>query len=170
MQFNSYGNRGRKGNGINTYPHDYMYAFINNLLTGRTIQLSLSPNSASESINVNLNSEDIVARSAPIITYTGTGARNVQISFSQSEDTLPEGFNTIDDYVNSIKSLAYPVYNNGVVSPPSCQLVIGTSLNIIGSCQNVNVNWKPPYRNNRMQIADIDISFLETRSSCPRCY
>ena len=62
MQFNSYGNRGKNGNGINLYPHDYMYAFINNLLTGETIQLSLSPDSVSESINASVNQEDIVAR------------------------------------------------------------------------------------------------------------
>lgn len=169
MRFSSYGNRGRTGSGINTYPHDYMYAFINNILTGETIQLSLSPESASESISSNVNQEDIVARSAPIITYTSTGARQVTISFNQTEDTLPSGFNTIDSYVNAIKALAYPTYNNGLVSSPSCQLVIGTSLNVIGICQNVGVNWKPPYRNNRMQIAQIDITILETRSSCPRC-
>lgn len=168
MQFNSYGNRGKWGNGINTYAHDYMYAFINNLLTGETIQLSLSPDSVSESINTNLNQEDIVARSAPIITYTGTGARQITVSFAQTEDTLPNGFNTIDSYVNAIKSFSYPNYSNGLVSSPSCQLVIGTSLNVIGICQNVQVTWKPPYRNNRMQIAQIDITILETRSSCPR--
>lgn len=170
MQFNSYGNRGKKGNGINLYPHDYMYAFINNLLTGETIQLSLSPDSVSESISANVNQEDIVARSAPIITYTSTGARQVTVSFAQTEDTLPDGFNTIDSYVSALKSFVYPGYSNGLVSSPSCQLVIGTSLNVIGICQNVNVSWKPPYRNNRIQIAQIDITVLETRSSCPRCY
>ena len=155
--------------GLNKYDApSYMNCFISNLLTGALIPINLAPDSVGETITGNFNSEDIVARSAPIITYNSTGARTVQITITQTEDTLPTGFNSLVDYVDKVKALVYPNYNNNLVVPPSSQLVLGDSVNLIGVVTNVSVNWLGPYRDNKMQIAKIDLSFTETRSSCPR--
>lgn len=157
--------------GLNKYNNpSYMNCFITNLITGKVIPINLAPDSLGETITGNFNSEEIVARSAPIVTYTNTGARTVQVSLTQTEDTLPNDYDDINKYIDALKALVYPNYSNNLVVPPSSQLVIGETLNIIGVVTNVSVNWQGPYRENKMQIAKIDLSYTETRSSCPRCH
>lgn len=145
----------------------YFNSYIVNLVTGDTIPLVTAPDSLSENIAANYNEQDILARSAPMISYTSTGARQVSIAIKVHEDILPSGYN-IDSYVNALKALPYPEYTGGNVTPPAVKLICGTSLNVIGVPLNVDVTWGTEvFRDNRMPIANISITIKETRSTCP---
>lgn len=145
----------------------YISSYIINLNSGEAIPLVTAPNSLSEGISNSLNEQDILARSAPIITYTGTGSRQVSMTLKVHEDILPRGYD-INSYVNAMKALAYPMYNNNIVSPPNVKLFVGSSLNIIGMCSSVNVTWETTtFRDNKIIIASIEVSIKETRTSCP---
>lgn len=146
---------------------DYISAYIINLNTNENIPLVTAPNSLTEGISNSLNEQDILARSAPLITYTGTGSRQVSIALKVHEDVLPEGYD-INGYVNALKSLVYPEYTNNIVSPPNVKLFVGTSVSVIGMCASVNVTWETTtFRDNKIIMANIDIAIKETRASCP---
>ena len=145
----------------------YINAYLVNLVSGEVIPLITSPQGLSESISANYNEQTIVARSAPMITYTDTGARGVNFNLKVHEDILPKGYN-IDSYVNAFKALVYPEYNNGNVTPPSVKLMVGTSVNVIGVPKSVNISWDTIiFRDNRIPMASIDVSITETRKTCP---
>lgn len=146
----------------------YFSAYIVSLVTGETIPLVTAPESLGESISANYNEQDILARSAPMIAYTSTGARKVTISMKLHEDVLPSGYN-INSYINSLKSLVYPEYSgSGNLTPPSAKLMMGTSLNVIGVVNSVEVNWiTDVYRDNRIPMASVSLTITETRQSCP---
>lgn len=50
----------------------------------------------------------------------------------------------VTDYLNAIKALAYPRYDNGIVTPPSCYISISNNFRFVGVCTNVNISHKGP--------------------------
>ena len=56
---------------------------------GAKIPLLFSPNSLSDNVAANFNQQSIPGGSAPVITYSGTGARTVSLDFFVPIDYLP---------------------------------------------------------------------------------
>ena len=50
----------------------------------------------------------------------------------------------VSSYLNAIKALAYPSYDNGIVTPPSCYISIANNFRFVGVCTNVNISHKGP--------------------------
>lgn len=50
----------------------------------------------------------------------------------------------VTDYLNAIKALAYPRYDEGIVRPPSCYISISNNFRFVGVCTNVNISHKGP--------------------------
>ena len=67
---------------------------------GRRIPLLFSPSSISDGISASFNQESIPGGSAPVITYSSTGARTVSIDFFVPIDYLPPNtdFNNTEEY------------------------------------------------------------------------
>jgi len=151
---------------------DWFSAYIastSSSIDNGVLPLPTIPESVSESISLNTNEQAIIARSAPIISYSNTGARVVSFTFAIADDYMPtRGVNgtqyTIDEYVNALKSLEYPVYKQSEVISPQCVLRIG-SIKLKGIVTSVTVSWKGPLSNivagGCYSRADVSIQFKE---------
>ena len=63
-------------------------------------------------------------------------------SASQITNFSDEIFNIVNQYLNAIKALAYPRYDNGIVTPPSCYVSIANNFRFVGICNAVNISHK----------------------------
>ena len=111
---------------------------------GAKIPLLFSPNSLSDNLAASFNQQAIPGGSAPVITYSGTGARTVSMDFFVPLDYLPPNtdFENTEEYLNAFRALVYPRYIGSVVTPPSCILHL-TNIVVEGVCTQCNINYKP---------------------------
>ena len=147
------------------------YIIVYNV-NGNTLKIPivLSPNNVSESISASYDQQTAAGRSAPIISYSNTGARNLNFSMRVSIDMLPKGYGKdIDKYIDSLKSMLYPDYTRpgGIIRPPHCKVVIG-SIVLDGVCTSFNVSYQNVYaKRGQFMVADVDLSFTETLDGAP---
>ena len=145
--------------------------YIYNALVGKIIPFIFSPSSLSDSLSVSLGMEQIPGASAPVITYSGTGARKVSLSILVSIDYVPLGFNNTEDYINAFRELVYPIYGNrhNVITPRATLHL--TNLEIQGVCDSVNVTYKVGedgrYGKDGAVAAEVALTFTEVRNSSP---
>lgn len=151
---------------------DWFSAYIastSSSIENGVLPLPTIPESISESISLNTFDQAIVARSAPIVSYGNTGARQVSFTFAIADDYMPtrgEGGTqyTIVEYIDALKSLEYPTYNTNEVVVPQCVLRIG-NIKLKGIVTSVSVSWKGPLSNVLMggcySRADISLQFKE---------
>lgn len=137
------------------------------------LPLPTIPETIAESLSLNTNEQQIVARSAPIVSYTSTNARTISFAFPIADDYMPtRGTNgtqyTIDEYINALKSLEYPRYTSNEVIVPQCVLKIG-NIKAKGIVTSVSVNWKGPLSNilagGCFSRADVTIQFKEVSNT-----
>ena len=107
---------------------------------GSVIPLLLSPNSLSETLSANYDQQNIPGHRAPIISYSFTGARQVNMSFTILADHVPIGYD-MNSYIQALKDLEYPTYDASIVYAPSCTLVL-PNLSIDGVCTSVTIDYK----------------------------
>ena len=109
---------------------------------GRTIPIMFSPSSISDTLSTNYNQQAIPGGSAPVITYSGTGARVVSIDFFVPIDYLPPNteYSNTEEYLNAIRALSYPKYVNSVITPPNCMLHL-PNLEIDGVCTQCSISY-----------------------------
>lgn len=132
---------------------------------GYQIPILWSPTSVSESVNASFDQQNIPGRSAPVISYSYTGARQVSISFTVTADYLPPGFSSVADYCNCIKALEYPKYEAAVVTSPNSSLHL-PNVDVDGVCSSVAIEYKTDrYTRDRGQSAEISLTFLEVMES-----
>ena len=133
------------------------------------LPLPTIPEAVAEQYSLNTGDQQIIARSAPIVSYSNTNARTVSFSFVVADDYMPtkgEGGAqyTIVEYINALKSLVYPRYTSNEVISPQCILNIG-NIKLKGIVTSVSVNWKGPLSNilaeGCFSRADIAIQFKE---------
>lgn len=131
---------------------------------GAKIPLLFSPNSLSDNVAANFNQQSIPGGSAPVITYSGTGARTVSLDFFVPIDYLPPNtdFNNTEEYLNALRALVYPRYIDTTVTPPNCTLHL-TNITLDGVCTQCNISYKTDqrYGNDGALGADVSLSFLE---------
>lgn len=131
---------------------------------GSKIPILFSPNSISDTIASNFNQQAIPGGSAPVITYSNTGARTVSLDFFVPVDYLPPNTNFADteEYLNALRALVYPKYNGTKITPPECVLHL-TNIELKGVCQQCNISYKTDqkYGNDGALGADVSLSFIE---------
>ena len=132
---------------------------------GYQIPILWSPTSVSESVNASFDQQNIPGRSAPVISYSYTGARQVSISFTVTADYLPPGFSSVADYCNCIKALEYPKYEGQIVTSPNSSLHL-PNIDVDGVCSSVAIEYRTDrYTRDRGQSAEISMTFLEVMES-----
>ena len=73
--------------------------------------------------------------------------RNIEqqvLRASQISNFSEEVFKIVNSYLNAIKALAYPRYDNGIVTPPSCYVSIANNFRFVAICTAVNISHKGP--------------------------
>lgn len=146
----------------------YIASTSSNIENG-VLPLPTIPESVAESISLNTQEQAIIARSAPIVSYSNTGARVISFTFAIADDYMPtRGLSgsqySITEYIDALKSLEYPVYKSSTVISPQCVLRIG-NIKLKGIVTSVTVNWKGPLSNiiagGSFTRADISVQFKE---------
>lgn len=141
---------------------------IPNSQKGYKIPFYYSPSSLSESISASYDQQNIPGRSAPVITYTSTGARQVSVSFFVSPDYIhssinTSGYSTVKELLSACKALQYPNYNGSIVESPNCEFHC-PGIDIDGVCTSVSID----YNINRYSLseetsAEVSFTFLEVK-------
>ena len=155
---------------------DWFSAYIasnSSQINNKVLPLPTIPESVSESLSLNTYEQAIVARSAPIISYTSTNARQLSFTFAVADDYMPTKDDkgkqyTIVEYINALKSLEYPRYTSNQVISPQCILVLG-NIKLKGIVTSVSVNWKGPLSaimsGGVYSRADISLQFKEVANT-----
>lgn len=152
----------------------YITSISSNISSGvpRALPIPTIPESVSESISANTYEQQIVSRSAPIVSYVSTGARTVSFTFTVSDQYMPTKSDgsqyNIKEYVDAFKSLEYPNYKSNEVVVPQAILVLG-SIKVSGIVTQVGITWRGPVSDaisgGTFTLAEINLSFKEVRNS-----
>ena len=136
--------------------------------SGRTIPLMFSPNSLSDSVSASYNQQQLPGGSAPVITYSGTGARQLSMDFFVPIDYLPPSseYKNTEQYLNALRALLYPKYSGVSVKPPTCEVYL-TNTMLLGVCTQCSISYKTDqrYGNDGALGADVSLTFLEVVDS-----
>lgn len=125
--------------------NDSLRGVIRDLTTQEGIYFYFIPEEITEDVEVSWEEATILGRSAPIVGYSGTGARTVSflLHFHAHEDAYKEVFQP----VMFLQSLKYPEYSGSFMRPPhKIRCIMGLwFLDITGILQGAQVTWKAPY-------------------------
>lgn len=131
-------------NVINNYI--YFYHLLDNKGNGTFLILPAVPELITDTTSVRFEQTSILARTAPIFTYSNSGPRTVQITLPLHRDTLNQfninasnleldiGEDYLDKVVNYLQAVALPSYvtANKMVNPPLIAVRLGDDLFIKG--------------------------------------
>jgi len=134
-------------------------------IKGHIIPFVFSPSSLSDTVQASFHQQTIPGASAPQVTYTATGARQVSFSIELPLDYLPPNsdFTDFEDYLNAFRALVYPKYSlsGGRVESPHCRLLT-SNIELDGVCSNCGIEYKTDrYANDGSMSAIISLSFME---------
>lgn len=160
---NSKSKKPSSGNNKKVYspPKDKIPCYIINLTLGGDfkIEFECEPDDISDSsAGASYSSSSVQGRSAPYIGYENNESRSVSFSVTLHDDLCKEG---IINTVNRLKSLTYPEYKDGVITPPKVLIHIGNNIKGYFVINSVSVGWKKPYREETYIVADVSIDATE---------
>lgn len=135
--------------------------YVINLLTNAQVTFRLFPEDVSEESQAQFDEVVPRGRSTPLYGYASS-ARSVSYTLDLHDDYLPDGILTT---VNHLRSLVYPSYNGGSISPPKCLVRVGKNISFTGICTNVSVTWKKPMRDGYYIRAEVSLSFNEVTNN-----
>jgi hypothetical protein len=109
-------------------------------------RLPTEPDTINDQMQSTFQATSALGRSAPVYTYSGSGPRNVQVSFKIHRDmmddinegnfspTFVDGDDYIDSLIRALQSIALPRYTekNNVVEPPIVAVRFGNEVFIRG--------------------------------------
>lgn len=152
---------------------NYLYMYH----TNQFIVLPTYPESIQDSLSANFNATDLLARSAPIFSYSHSGPRTMQISLSLHRDMMWDlnynisnfqleiGDDYIDTLIKQIQSIALPRYSSSIkmVDPPIIALRFGNEIYIKGVVNGgVSITYSGPIgEDNKYKKVDISFSVSE---------
>lgn len=154
-------------------PFDWFSAYIVSTSSNITmLPLPTIPEQVSDQLQLNTYEQAIVGRSAPIISYVNTGARNVSFTIALADDYMPTDQSgkqySITEYIAALKSLTYPEYSSDKITAPDVVCKIG-NVKISGIVSSVSVTWKGPLSSvvagGCFSRADVQISIKEVRAT-----
>lgn len=151
---------------------NYIYLYH----VGKFIVLPSYPDTIQDSMPVTYTSSSPLGRSAPIYSYSSSGPRTIQFSFTLHRDLMKQlnyGVSNIqvadmglnDDYVDTmikyLQAMVVPSYEDSskMINPPIIALKFGTDIFIKGIINgSVGLTYKPPILSNG-KYAIVDVSF-----------
>lgn len=104
------------------------------------------------------SSQNLLGRATPIYQYSGASGASYSFSVTLHEDAHTKGNQTLEDLIDSIKSLSAPDndrYGN-LGTYPRVLFTLG-ELNALVKVE-VNVEWKKPVRNGKYIMADVSFT------------
>lgn len=149
---------------LNTvFENDRIFNMIDNYIylyhTDTLIVVPSYTDSVTDSLNVNYAQSTLLARSAPIYSFSNSGPRSIQVKFDLHRDMMKQinygvsnaKVNINDDYVDimvrEIQAIALPEYNTAekMVNPPMIAVRLGSDIFIKGVVQGgVSVTYNYP--------------------------
>lgn len=137
--------------------------------SGRTIPIMFSLNSLSDTVSASYNQQQLPGGSAPVITYSGTGARQLSMDFFVPIDYLPPNseYKNTEQYLNALRALMYPKYGGSMtVQPPECEVYL-TNTMLFGVCTQCSISYKTDqrYGNDGALGAEVSLTFVEVVDS-----
>lgn len=148
---------------------NYIYLYH----TNQFILLPTYPESISDSLSANFSSQSLLARSAPIYSYSNSGPRSLRISLHLHRDmmwdlnynvsnlNLEIGEDYIDTLIKQIQSVALPRYAAAtkMVDPPMVAIRFGNEIYIKGVVTGgVTIEYSGPIGSDN-KYKDINITF-----------
>lgn len=149
----------KKNSHLVGYFSDYFDSFILNLATGSIIEFAM-PRSITDNISASFEAQNVRGRSAPMQSYSETGARQISFQIEIQADFCKEEFNVT---IAKLKALAYPVYSSEVINP-SCMIKLGNVINSKFIINSVGINYDEaaPMRDHMYTKASVSIEAVET--------
>lgn len=165
---------------LDTTPQETRYQMIDNYIylyhTDTLIVVPAYANSITDQLGANFSSTPLLARSAPIQSYSGSGPRTMTVQFNLHRDMMKQinygvsnaNVSIDDDYVDimirEIQAICLPSYNTAekIVNPPMVAVRLGNDIFIKGVVSNVGVTYNYPIlRNGKYALVDISFSVTE---------
>ena len=120
----------------------------------KQIIIPVDPDQVTDSMQASWASSTPLSRSAPIYSYSGSGPRSVQFSFTLHRDLVKE-FNpnwsedVVDALIKNLEACVLPTYQETgkIVNPPVVSLKLRDELYIKGVVGNVGKNFSIPIIN-----------------------
>ena len=139
--------------------------------TGTSLIIPVDPDSVADTMGATFASSSPLSRSAPIFSYSNSGPRTVQFSFTLHRD-LCKQFNpgkqdSVDLLIKNLEQCVLPDYNsaNKIVNPPIVSVKLRDEIYIRGVVNgSVSKNFKLPIINysGKNKYALVDLSFAVT--------
>lgn len=145
-------------------PPEYITAKIELYYAGKlnkTIPI-LFPESASEALGTNYLKENPVGSASPLIAFGHSSNTTINISFVALADYLPQGYTTLESYLDAIRSLTKPQYTEDFVKGPEVRVHLA-NLYFEGVCDSVNIEYQNVYGNGTYSIANISCQFTKSK-------
>lgn len=148
---------------------NYIYLYH----TDQFILLPTYPEQIQDSLAANFNSQSLLARSAPIFSYSSSGPRSMQITLNLHRDmmwdlnynvsnlNLEIGEDYIDTLVKQIQAIALPRYSTStkMVNPPIVAIRFGNEIYLKGVIEGgISVTYSGPIGEDD-KYKKVDISF-----------
>lgn len=165
---------------LDTTPQETRYQMIDNYIylyhTDTLIVVPAYANSITDQLGANFSPTPLLARSAPIQSYSGSGPRTMTVQFNLHRDMMKQinygvsnaNVSIDDDYVDimirEIQAICLPSYNTAekIVNPPMVAVRLGNDIFIKGIVSNVGVTYNYPIlRNGKYALVDISFSVTE---------
>lgn len=140
---------------------------------GTFVVIPTYPESYTDQLQSTFSTQSILARSAPIFSYSNSGPRSISINLSLHRDMMQQlnygvsnlevqlGDDYVDTLINKLQAIALPKYDYGdkMINPPMVAIRFGNEFFIKGVVQGgINITGKLPLLQNG-KYAQVGISF-----------
>ena len=143
-------------NGEKLYENININSYVQHLALGETMPLPVNPTELTEQVGAEWSPTAIPGRSSAFYHYTGTSNRVINYSMKLhvdlgeimilSGDKYTKSGIDIEDFINFMQSLCYPIYNCSGIKPPVCRLVIEDVINARVVFNSVSITKSGPMR------------------------
>lgn len=137
-------------------------AYIWDLNSGKRLNFRC-PENIAETVTTEWSEEKSLYGVGESIGFEHAGFREPQVSFVLHEDLLDptDGFVTIQEACNFVRSLMYPNYNGTLIAPSAFVQILNVSL--WGVLKDVTIDWRrnAGLRDGRFVMADISFTIKE---------
>lgn len=124
----------------------------------QTVVLPCYPESLSDNVSPQWNTQQILGRTASIAAYTGTGDLTYGFSFKLHREMCDENSeNSVEDVIRFLRKTVYPKYKQTGLLPPLTKFVFGQTA-MSGYVTSFSATWEMPIINGLYQVCNITIA------------